>query len=116
MFFNGVENGVMACRKEDPVFQPQFLMLVSNSAHPFSSFPVTDIRAACLDIFFLVLAMESRKRPHSTESEPTIQKKRILTGVNGNPHVNGVVSEAEEPNDADNLEVNIMKELLRFKW
>lgn len=97
-------------------FQPQFLMLVSNSAHPFSSFPVTDIRAACLDIFFLVLAMESRKRPHSTESEPTIQKKRILTGVNGNPHVNGVVSEAEEPNDADNLEVNIMKELLRFKW
>lgn len=49
--------------------------------------------------------MESRKRPHSTEGEPTIQKKRILTGANGTPHVNGVVSGPEEPNDADNLEV-----------
>jgi len=49
--------------------------------------------------------MESRKRPHSTEDEPTIQKKRILTGVNGTPHVNGVVSAVEEPNDTDNLEV-----------
>ena len=53
--------------------------------------------------------MESRKRPHSIEGEPTIQKKRILTGVNGTPHVNGVVSGAEEPNDADNLEVKTMK-------
>lgn len=49
--------------------------------------------------------MESRKRPHSTEDEPTIQKKRILTGVNGAPHVNGVVSESEDPKDTDNLEV-----------
>lgn len=52
------------------------------------------------------LNMESRKRPHSLEEEPTIQKKRILTGVNGSPHVNGVVSDADEPRDADNLEVN----------
>ncbi|KIM91914.1 hypothetical protein PILCRDRAFT_809908 [Piloderma croceum F 1598] len=49
--------------------------------------------------------MESRKRPHSAEDEPTIQKKRILTGVNGTPHVNGVVSTVEELNDADNLEL-----------
>ncbi|KZP34223.1 BRE1-domain-containing protein [Athelia psychrophila] len=49
--------------------------------------------------------MESRKRPHSTEDEPTIQKKRILTGVNGGPHVNVVVSEAEEPKEGDDLEL-----------
>jgi E3 ubiquitin-protein ligase BRE1 len=60
----------------------------------------------------LHLAMESRKRPHSTEDEPTIQKKRILTGVNGTPHVNGVVSTVEEPNDADNLEVKGIDALL----
>jgi E3 ubiquitin-protein ligase BRE1 len=55
--------------------------------------------------------MESRKRPHSAEDEPTTQKKRILTGINGTPHVNGILSQAEEPNDADNLEVKIMEEL-----
>ncbi|KAF7977744.1 hypothetical protein HWV62_2826 [Athelia sp. TMB] len=49
--------------------------------------------------------MESRKRPHSAEDEPTIQKKRILTGVNGGPHVNVVVSEADEPKDGDDLEL-----------
>ena len=55
--------------------------------------------------------MESRKRPHSTEDEPTIQKKRILTGVNGGPHVNVVVSEADEPKDGDDLEVTILRVL-----
>jgi hypothetical protein len=55
--------------------------------------------------------MESRKRPHSIEGEPAVQKKRILTGVNGNPHVNGVVSGQEEPNDADNLEVGEIRTL-----
>jgi E3 ubiquitin-protein ligase BRE1 len=58
--------------------------------------------------------MESRKRPHSIEGEPTIQKKRILTGVNGTPHVNGVVGSPEEPNDADNLEVRTESKFLGF--
>lgn len=52
--------------------------------------------------------MESRKRPHSTEDEPAIQKKRILTGVNGSPHVNAVVSETDEPKEGDDLEVTIV--------
>lgn len=56
--------------------------------------------------------MESRKRPHSTEDEPTIQKKRILTGVNGGPHVNVVVSEAEEPKEGDDLEVTMLSVLV----
>lgn len=49
--------------------------------------------------------MDSRKRSHSHEDDPPTTKKRILTGSNGSPHVNGVVAEQEEPAEGDNLEV-----------
>jgi E3 ubiquitin-protein ligase BRE1 len=49
--------------------------------------------------------MESRKRPHADEDDPSVAKKRILTGSNGSPQVNGVTTEQEEPGDGDNLEV-----------
>jgi E3 ubiquitin-protein ligase BRE1 len=50
--------------------------------------------------------MESRKRPYAEEDDEPVQtKKRLLTTVNGSPHVNGVVTEVEEPTDGDNLEV-----------
>lgn len=57
---------------------------------------------------------ESRKRSHSVEDEPTIQKKRVLTGANGTPHVNGIVSDTDEPKDGDNLEVNAIKDFVPF--
>lgn len=54
------------------------------------------------------LSMESRKRPHSLEDEPTIQKKLKISSMNGTPHLNGVVNDADEPKDSDNLEVKIL--------
>jgi len=33
--------------------------------------------------------MESRKRPLTEADDSVANKKRILTGVNGGPHVNG---------------------------
>ncbi len=33
--------------------------------------------------------MESRKRPLTEVDDSVVNKKRILTGVNGAPHVNG---------------------------
>lgn len=73
---------------------------------------VSDICAASYILFTFHSVMESRKRPHSTEDEPIIQKKRVLTSVNGTPHVNGVVSDTEEPKEQDNLEVRLYR---RFK-
>ena len=50
--------------------------------------------------------MESRKRPHTEEGDEPVQtKKRLVSGANGSPHVNGVVTEVDEPTDGDNLEV-----------
>ncbi|KAF8200665.1 BRE1 E3 ubiquitin ligase-domain-containing protein [Pholiota molesta] len=40
--------------------------------------------------------MESRKRPLADSEEPVISKKRILTGTNGSPHVNGDVEQDDE--------------------
>jgi E3 ubiquitin-protein ligase BRE1 len=49
--------------------------------------------------------MESKKRPHAPENDVSVAKKRILSGANGAPYVNGSVPEIEEPSDLDNLEV-----------
>ncbi|KAF8635226.1 hypothetical protein AX17_004001 [Amanita inopinata Kibby_2008] len=48
--------------------------------------------------------MESRKRPHAQEEEPTITKKRIVSAANGSPRVNGTSVEPEEPDLGRNLE------------
>ncbi|KDR75197.1 hypothetical protein GALMADRAFT_69292 [Galerina marginata CBS 339.88] len=40
--------------------------------------------------------MDSRKRPLVDDDEPVITKKRIVTGANGGPHVNGVVEIDDE--------------------
>jgi len=40
--------------------------------------------------------MESRKRPLADEDDSVVTKKRILTGANGNPHVNGVAEHDDE--------------------
>ncbi|KAJ7268745.1 BRE1 E3 ubiquitin ligase-domain-containing protein [Mycena haematopus] len=49
--------------------------------------------------------MESKKRPHAQEADVSVSKKRILSGANGAPYVNGSASEHEEPPDMDNLEM-----------
>lgn len=48
--------------------------------------------------------MDSRKRPYSDEEDSVSAKKRVVTGSNGSPQVNGH-SEHEEPTENDNLEV-----------
>jgi E3 ubiquitin-protein ligase BRE1 len=41
--------------------------------------------------------MESRKRPLADEDDSVVAaKKRILTGANGSPHVNGVAEHDDE--------------------
>ena len=40
--------------------------------------------------------MESRKRPLTDEDDSVVAKKRILTGANGSPHVNGVAEHDDE--------------------
>ncbi|KAF8973107.1 BRE1 E3 ubiquitin ligase-domain-containing protein [Flammula alnicola] len=40
--------------------------------------------------------MESRKRPLTDSEDPVVNKKRILTGANGSPHVNGDVESDDE--------------------
>ena len=41
--------------------------------------------------------MESRKRPLADEDDSVVaEKKRILTGTNGSPHVNGVAEHDDE--------------------
>ncbi|KAJ7076313.1 BRE1 E3 ubiquitin ligase-domain-containing protein [Mycena belliarum] len=49
--------------------------------------------------------MESKKRPHAQEVDVSVAKKRILSGANGAPYVNGSTPDIEEPSDLDNLEV-----------
>ncbi|KAJ6594095.1 BRE1 E3 ubiquitin ligase-domain-containing protein [Mycena capillaripes] len=49
--------------------------------------------------------MESKKRPHAQEADVSVAKKRILSGANGAPYVNGSAPEMEEPSDPDNLEM-----------
>jgi len=48
--------------------------------------------------------MDSRKRPYSDDEDSVTAKKRVLTGPNGTPHVNGN-NEQEEPTENDNIEV-----------
>lgn len=48
--------------------------------------------------------MDSRKRPYSDDEDIVAAKKRVLTGPNGTPHVNGN-NEQEEPTENDNIEV-----------
>ena len=43
-----------------------------------------------------IYLMESRKRPLSDEDDSVVTKKRILTGANGSPHVNGVAEHDDE--------------------
>lgn len=50
--------------------------------------------------------MESRKRPLADVEDTMVSKKRILTGSNGSPHVNGDV-EAEDEVFGEKLEVAI---------
>ncbi|KAF7315497.1 E3 ubiquitin protein ligase [Mycena indigotica] len=51
-------------------------------------------------------AMESsKKRPHTHEPDASVSKKRILSGPNGTPYVNGSTPDLEEPSDLDNLEL-----------
>lgn len=40
--------------------------------------------------------MDSRKRPLADDDESAVTKKRILTGANGSPHVNGIADIDEE--------------------
>lgn len=40
--------------------------------------------------------MESRKRPLADEDDSVVTKKRILTGTNGSPHVNGVAEHRDD--------------------
>ncbi|EGN99683.1 hypothetical protein SERLA73DRAFT_167589 [Serpula lacrymans var. lacrymans S7.3] len=49
--------------------------------------------------------MDSKKRPFTDDGETQQHKKRILTGVNGSPLVNGTDLSVEEPTDTDNLEL-----------
>lgn len=49
--------------------------------------------------------MDSKKRPHD-DDDTTATKKRILTGPYGSPLVNGNVTEQDEPDDVNNLEVS----------
>ncbi|KAG6831681.1 hypothetical protein H0H92_008324 [Tricholoma furcatifolium] len=46
----------------------------------------------------------SRKRPHVDEDDSTAAKKRVLTGPNGSPQVNGTSNDSEDVNSA-NLEL-----------
>ncbi|KAF7376361.1 putative allantoicase [Mycena sanguinolenta] len=46
-----------------------------------------------------------KKRPHAQEADVSVAKKRILSGANGAPYVNGSAHEHEEPADMDNLEM-----------
>ncbi|PPR05855.1 hypothetical protein CVT26_010135 [Gymnopilus dilepis] len=41
-------------------------------------------------------AMDSRKRPLAEDAESTVAKKRILTGANGSPQVNGIAENDED--------------------
>ncbi|KAF9010533.1 BRE1 E3 ubiquitin ligase-domain-containing protein [Cyathus striatus] len=49
--------------------------------------------------------MESKKRPLADRDESIVAKKRVLTGANGSPHVNGGGSEPDESSIDDNLEL-----------
>ncbi|KAF8070613.1 BRE1 E3 ubiquitin ligase-domain-containing protein [Lyophyllum atratum] len=49
--------------------------------------------------------MASRKRPFAEDEDTAATKKRVLTGPNGSPLVNGLVEEQEEPTEADSLEL-----------
>jgi len=49
--------------------------------------------------------MESRKRPLTDDDEVSQVKKRVFTGVNGSPEVNGVRADSAEPSENDQLEV-----------
>lgn len=49
--------------------------------------------------------MESKKRAHSDEDEPTSVKKRILSGENGSPRLNGANAEDQATINAAELEV-----------
>ncbi|TFK25168.1 hypothetical protein FA15DRAFT_367027 [Coprinopsis marcescibilis] len=40
--------------------------------------------------------MESRKRPHTDDGDVSVSKKRVLTGSNGTPHVNGPSDQTED--------------------
>ena len=40
--------------------------------------------------------MESRKRPLADDDDSVVTKKRILSGANGNPHVNGAAEHDDE--------------------
>nr|GAT44637.1 allantoicase [Mycena chlorophos] len=51
-------------------------------------------------------AMESKKRKdYAHDPDATVSKKRVLSGPNGAPYVNGSASESEEPSDSDKLEM-----------
>jgi len=51
--------------------------------------------------------MESRKRPLSDEQDSSVAKKRVLTGANGSPHVNGSSEEHDDEGEGfgEKLEV-----------
>ncbi|KAF5380344.1 hypothetical protein D9615_004567 [Tricholomella constricta] len=54
------------------------------------------------------LRLPKAKRPFSEDEDATATKKRVLTGPNGSPRVNGQVEEQDEPAEGDNLEVNAL--------
>lgn len=49
--------------------------------------------------------MESRKRPLLDTEDSVVTKKRILTGTNGSPLVNGSAKDDENEDFRDRLEV-----------
>ncbi|KAG6920311.1 hypothetical protein DXG01_005080 [Tephrocybe rancida] len=60
--------------------------------------------AVVLSISTFAFMEVSRKRAHADEEDSTATKKRVLTGPNGSPQVNGAAKDKEEF-DSDNLEV-----------
>lgn len=60
--------------------------------------------------------MESKKRPHAEDAEQSQPKKRAVSDVRYSPsHINGGMSQDDEPKDDNNLEVQLpLKSLIAY--
>lgn len=67
--------------------------------------PHSSVPSSFLSLYCPFAMMESRKRPHTDDDDVSQVKKRVFTGVNGSPEVNGVRADSAEPSDNDQLEV-----------
>lgn len=66
---------------------------------------VLDCRSVFFSTYFPTQFLFTMKRAHADEDEPSVTKKRVLSGANGSPHVNGIVADHDDPKDGDNIEV-----------